>query len=338
MPIDGTFGLYVYSAARFAVPFFFVLSGYTLFPHLDTPAFTQKIKKRLTRNAIVTAVAAAVYILADAIWARINGAGFFSTLNGYLNLNKIVKFLLFNDFSLSYSGSQAVHLWFMFALLYSYAALLILNKLLTQKNIKYFAAGGAALMIAFGAFGVAFTVNPQYLYYPDYSLSYIFLQESWLTRALPYIAIGMFLGGFLNKKKFVLENKKPLIIALVFVCVTAYFGIAMLTSYIFSCAYKSTLPIAVGIGLLFLYSKRDGVKESNPMAKLGKYLSLDVYIWHMLLVKIFSVLTQNAHAFTDTRYFTYLRPLIIMAASIIFALCLYFIKKSIKNISKSKRQ
>jgi len=336
MPIDGTFGLYVYSAARFPVPLFFMLSGYTLFPYLGTPKFAQKVKKRIKRNVIITAIATAVYILADAIWARINGISFLHTFKEYLDIKTIINFLFLNDFSLSFSGNQAVHLWYMFALLYAYVALLILNKLLTKNNIKYFAIGGTALMIVLNALTLIFTIYPQYLYYPDYPLSYLFGQDNWLNHALPEVIIGIFLGGYINKKEFAIENKKPLILVLALLCLTAYFGIGMLTSNFLGCAYKSVLPIVIGEGLLFLYSKRDNIKENNVMAKIGKYLSLDIYIWHMLLVKTFYVLTQNASAFTDTWYFTYVRPLIVMIASIALAAGLYFVKKFAKGLFKKK--
>ena len=46
-PFPGTLGIIFSSAGRFAVPFFFMISGFSLFDYLGTPLFCTKIKKKI---------------------------------------------------------------------------------------------------------------------------------------------------------------------------------------------------------------------------------------------------------------------------------------------------
>jgi len=331
-PMDGIFGSYIYLLALNAVPLFFAISGFSLYPYIGTPEFFKKLKKRFIRNLILTAVAMAVYIGEDIILGLTAGVSPLDTLKGYLSISKIVNFVFFNQLTFTNKGASAPHLWYMFALLYSYLALMLMGKLITKNNAKYFAYASAAAFIIFNAAGFILSLFPDIcLFSPSYPLYYFFSVKCFYTRGVPFMLIGLFLGGFTCKKTFAFEKIRPLPIIFILLLTGLSLAAYKLTHYLLLTAYEAASPIILSCSLIFIYCKRDNMKDKNPIVLIGKCLSANIYLWHLLILKYLPYLMQNFPAVYNSSAYTYIRPILIFIPSAIVAAAIYFIKKLIKR-------
>ena len=107
----GKIGVAVDALARFAVPLFFVVSGFYSYE-----ISLKQIKKRVAHTLQLIAFAAAVYILWNVLQLLIeqDTQGLVQYLNSYLSIKNLLKLLVFNI------PLFTVHLWYLFALLYVY--------------------------------------------------------------------------------------------------------------------------------------------------------------------------------------------------------------------------
>lgn len=116
---------------RFAVPLFFLVSGY--FCKFD---FTQKDRKKLGKKmAHIFRILAAGVVLYALIGFFVNGGVAFSRIT----MSEIVDLICFNAVPksiLPYGG----HLWFLFALLYCYPIYYVLNRVFKGANSLYVCA------------------------------------------------------------------------------------------------------------------------------------------------------------------------------------------------------
>lgn len=107
----GKIGTAVDALARFAVPLFFVVSGF--FSYEIT---LKQIKKRISHTLRLIAFAVAVYILWNVLQLLIaqDTQGLVYYFSKYLSIKDLFKLLVFNI------PLFTVHLWYLFALLYVY--------------------------------------------------------------------------------------------------------------------------------------------------------------------------------------------------------------------------
>jgi len=108
----GYFGVAVKAASRFAVPFFFLCSGYFLYN--NEPA---KIRNKLFHILRLYLASLAVYILYDAAKLFVEGdsPSVIDYLHSFWEINTVLKWLLFNE------HSPGVHLWYLHAMIYVYS-------------------------------------------------------------------------------------------------------------------------------------------------------------------------------------------------------------------------
>lgn len=125
---SGMFGEYVIAAATFAVPLFFMVSGY-----FSYNSDVSKILKKAKHIIMMFCISEVIYIIYFFIEFKIlgNPYAFRSYIKQGLEFYNLVKFLLYNETHI------IVHLWFLPALLYCYIIFYIVKKANISNKICY---------------------------------------------------------------------------------------------------------------------------------------------------------------------------------------------------------
>ena len=169
----------------FVVPTFFVLSGYCVLEP-EREVRLEKLKRALVRSAIFFAQIFVVYI-------GLNVAYFIFTQSFdpvVLRAKRFwFEFLVLNVWPLPVGNS----IWFIQALLYAYIFLFIADKLKLLRFYKLFLFVLLVFMVLVGELAGVISFN---------ILGYGFIPGGAITRALPYLLLGM----FLRRAKEKLEN------------------------------------------------------------------------------------------------------------------------------------
>lgn len=124
----GRLGPIVETCARFAVPFFFLVSGFHSYE-----ITCDKIKKR-TRNIFTLLIFSVVCCTAFKVFTLLlkgNMAEVAAYLSNYLDLVVLAKLLVFNI------TISSVHLWYLFAVLYVYVIFFFVTKLRISDKIIF---------------------------------------------------------------------------------------------------------------------------------------------------------------------------------------------------------
>ena len=175
----------VNSLSGFAIPAFFILSGYYV---LDTKREVrlEKILRKIKRSALCFAFVFLFYVAINVPVMLLNHM----TLT--FSKRMIFEFVVMNLWPLPIGDN----IWFIQAMLYAYIVIFILDKLKLLKFYRILLILLFVFMLLTGEFsGVIHFSNP---------LGYPYIPGNWLTRALPYILLGKLMR---DMKKKLMETK-----------------------------------------------------------------------------------------------------------------------------------
>lgn len=175
----------VNSLSGFAIPAFFILSGYYV---LDTKREVrlEKILRKIKRSALCFAFVFLFYVAINVPVMLLNHM----TLT--FSKRMLFEFVVMNLWPLPIGDN----IWFIQALLYAYIIIFVLDKLKLLKFYRILLVLLFIFMLLTGEFsGVIHFSNP---------LGYPYIPGNWLTRALPYILLGKLLR---DMKKKLMETK-----------------------------------------------------------------------------------------------------------------------------------
>ncbi len=296
-PFPGVFGDVIGSISRFAVPFFFAVSGRYLLTDKekglvsDTKDIRDIVAKRLFKLLKTTAVVYLIYLAYSLIWHLYMGIGISEWLSSKFNLVEGRNFLLFNSGKFIYDGSYTFdHLWYLFALIYVYVLIIIFAPVL-RKWYK----GLIVILIFFLYFGEALQT-----YYPirpfDISISTWYILRNWLFVGMPFVLIGILFSDHIQYLK---ENKPEVFTA---EGSSGYRNLGMALAFlglilgfiersIFGAkeVYIGSLIIVTGLLLISEFVTYRGGK----LWILGKDSSSLIYYFHVLVIAILDFLSQN---------------------------------------------
>ena len=168
----------------FAVPAFFILSGYFVLVEnrqIRIQKTEQKIKKTLKWFVCIFAC----YLILNLV-LRLMGYASFS-----LSLRTVFNFIVLNMWPLPICSN----FWFIQALLYAYIVIYIADKMNLLKYYKVALVTFIVLMLLFGEFAGLIHFNVR---------GYTYIPGNWITRALPYLLIGMLMR---EKTAFLLKQQ-----------------------------------------------------------------------------------------------------------------------------------
>ena len=167
-PFPGTFGVMVSALARFAVPFFLMVSGYYAYREADG-AMLSAAKKQLRSTAKLTLAGTAFYAVSNTLRDALSGSHPLAWLSSLLSATGVRRFLIFN---------RAIFLssvmYYLFMLLYVYA----LYILILRKKAMRLAYAAILPLLMTGVVLNEFIVAPWYY------------TGNWLLTGLPVFLLG----------------------------------------------------------------------------------------------------------------------------------------------------
>lgn len=329
----GKVGWILYSLARFAVPFFFAISG--RFFIVDKDFTVSQIRKtavkRIKRMAPVTLMIWFVYTMYSFLWFVIDGYSIQDWGSIKYNHFELVKFLLFTTgayiYDLSYSFD---HMWFMFALIYVYAFIWLLAPVFKKIYIPLM------ILLFVCLFGGELGQLLFYVQLKEVGLSAQYILRNWLFVGCPFFLFGVWISQFAVTRRayeqlydgtFVFEKK--IIGWIILIC-----GVV---STIIENRIVGGVEVHIGsliilVALMWLtevYRKLDVGKISDTCSELSK----GIYYWHILVLAILS----SFFKYLDNNN-TYLifKPLLVIVFTAILTIFINIIIRYFNN-SLSKR-
>ena len=311
--IPGEVGAFVFSLSRFAVPFFFAISGrYLLYDHANGPVtdiegIRAKTKKSLLRLLKTTGGVYLIHLLFSFCFHMIKGFTVPEYLQSKFNLFETRNFFLFNSGKYIYDGSYVFdHMWYLFALIYVYALIYVFAPVLR----KWYRALIVLLLL------LLFFGELLQTYYPvrvfDIGISTWYVMRNWLFVGMPFVLIGILFGDIAAKNRD-FKRLKPLSIGLI---VTGGL-LSFLESRIISEkeVYLGSVMIVVGLLILSECSSYNG----HFLYCLGKKASSNIYFYHVLVIAVLDISAQQGIISYDILAF---KPLLVMIICFVL-FCIY---------------
>lgn len=303
----GLTGVAVQAISRFCVPFFFMVSGYFCFkPHISGEIQTrtkssQLIKKKVAHIGRITIYASLFYL----VYVLLQNA-FFHNVSFTVTWKHLFNWIVFNV-----PKVVAGQYWFLFALLYAY----IVYGVFEHFNLRKFAYILAAIMFAVYII-MAQGMHLAGVYVPN------MIYRNWLVEAFPYFMLGHWIHE--NEEKINLSNRT--LIAIIVVSTL----LCWLERYLMGRDFGVNIVTIPQVFALFVYGVKNPGRHEGTIQRLGRDCSMLVYIFHPAVWHTLDGLYQIGGVF-DNMPALYLKPILVLALSVLLALLFNFIKSSIDN-------
>ena len=161
------------SLSGFAIPTFFVLSGYYVLDNKRDVRMEKTIRK-IKRMALCFAAVFLFYVAINVVLVVLH------FMNFAFSKRMLFEFIVMNLWPFEVGNS----IWFIQAMLYAYIIIFIADKLKLMKYYKIFMIVLFVIMLLTGEFAGTLRFN---------IFGYPYVPGNWLTRALPYILLGRLL-------------------------------------------------------------------------------------------------------------------------------------------------
>ncbi len=255
-----------------------------------------KIGKKIAHIAKLALLGCSIYGLYDIV------IGGVSTVIGKITVLNIGKWILFNVPFIGY-----YHLWFLYALIYTYLIWLLMSQ---TKLVKY------SIPIAVSLLFVRFAVYDLLPFFTDKEILPLSLGRSAWLIGIPFFLIGTVIHGYLPT----VEKLKT---ELVVLCVVLGTVLSVFIEF-------SLGGWIIAIGLFLLAVKRPCLHFSL-LSKIGKDHSMLLYIMHPLIGDLF--LRLGLFSQGTWRWFM---PLAVTAATLLFSVLVFYISKKCMSIVKKR--
>lgn len=304
----GEMGIIMDALARFAVPLFFLISGY--YSYQIEP---QKIKKRI-RNILTLFIFASVsYTLFEItpLLLKSNIDGIVAYFNYYLNIKTLIKIFMFNI------PISSLHLWYLLAILYVYI-IFYFSTIFRFKEKTIFSISFSLLFLhillgeCFSAFGIVMPNS---------------ILRNFLLMGIPFFSLGL----FTKKHESKLRN-----IPNYMLIITAVIGIS---ESIFSRYFFGVNELYIGSLLILFVIVTVFIKYPNvkypPIFNSLSGCSTYIYIFHIMLSSVISKIYNLLDIdFNNSIILKYAHPIIVCVASTVFAYGII----QLLNVFSSKKQ
>lgn len=249
----GKVGTVVDALSRFAVPLFFITSGY--YSYNNT---VSKHKAKAIRLIKMFVLVTLLYHCATIAVYLVQGE--FAEISAYLaslfNLKQIIKFLCFNN------TLSSTHLWFLLALAYSYILHSFATKYkVSNKVLTLYAVAALSLHLILGEYLKLFSINIENIYVRNFALM-----------GYPLFIVGLIIKQHEQK---ILNIKNSVLIPVFCIGVIDVLVIRYLSD--FTEMYLGTLMIVFVLFVVAL--KYPNIKLSNFMLTLCAS-NLYIYLYH----------------------------------------------------------
>lgn len=296
--LPDTIGLLVSGVARFAVPVFFISSGYYSYGPIREDNYA-KIKKRAVNLIKIFIISFSCYILGFIV---LNHTIFNETwlvlLKDWSNYFKIIFFNYPFD-------SYFLHLWFILALIYVYLILIFILKFKLKKLLNFL-----PIIIIFTAFFFDIVLGKMQIIVTP------LLGRNFLMMGLPLFSIGYSIKQYENRikkpKQWILSSFVVGIVLFIIEFIffsrnsEVYFGMVLVASSLFS--------------LTVYLDKKHKEISLKYVDNLGD-ISLYIYVFHILVNNIILKIIKNFDLQTST-VFDYVYPFIVIIITLLISVLL----------------
>lgn len=302
----GIMGTAVQAISRFCVPFFFMVSGYycykPLIINVNGGGYNPLIiKKKLLHVGKITLYASLFYL----VFVLLQQV-FFHNQNISISKNQLFSWVVFNQPSLI-----AGQYWFLFALLYAYALYGLLERFGLRK-VEYISA--ATLFLAYIAMAqgahLAGVKIPN-LYY-----------RNWLIEAFPYFMLGHWIHE--NQDRITLSNKVLITIIVVSTI------LCWVERWLMGRDFGVNIVTILQVFALFVYGVKNPTHHEGVVQRLGRDCSMLVYILHPAIWHSIDAVYSKVNV-ADVMFVQYIKPILVLTLSIVFAILFNYIMASIKT-------
>lgn len=317
-PFPGTFGDVVFALSRFAVPFFFAISGRFLLVKRDgsyagnTTEIRKFTKDRLIKLLKITAIVYACYLIFSLCYFLSKGWTFGYWLHDKFNAYETRTFFLFNSGRYIYDESYVFdHLWYLFALIYVYILIIIFAPVL-RKWYKWL----IVLLLGLLFFGeILQTVYPIRPF--DISISTWYILRNWLFVGMPFVLIGIVFADSTLKRKNDLgeDNYKEKVKALLprnLLMLVLGCALSIIEKFVFGS--KEVYIGSVIMVLALLKISECGINSTSALNFLGKRASSLIYFYHVMIISTLDILSQNG---IIPSYTMWQKPILVMVLAIL---------------------
>ena len=287
--LPGQFGQYVIAYARFAVPFFILVSGWYAY-HEDMRKVQSYCLRKLKDTCMLTVSAALLYFL----WNSVNN--YFSSGDA---IGWLISYISQEDFwynLIAYNRAVFLNsvMYYLLMMIYVYIIILTAVKLRILKHLKWFIPIG---LVANYLLGAVFRA-------PWYH------SGNFLLTALPFFLFGMQLRKW--------TEEKHLGSRILYITLTAGLVLTFIEAHFLGdiYCYIGTIAISLSIMLICMTAK----KSIFPawLASFGQHYSAYIFILHCGVRDTLRLFSQGA----DGKLFAWLIPFLsIIVSSMIGAFC-----------------
>ncbi len=311
----GDFGRAFIAVARFAVPFFFMVSGFFSF-YENKSVLNEKYKRKISHVAVLFLSGLAVYFCFGTAVAVVNGT-FTMYIAEIFTAENIFSFFLFNSVSVS------DFLWFLPALIYVYGMFFLIEKTGKTKKLYFL------IPVLFLA-GVVLREIPEFIENVPAVFDKSYFCRNWLFIGLPFFMTGHFIRA--NEEKLTKKFSDLSLIVIMLVS-TAEVLVADLL-HVQKALYIGTF---FAVSALFIFAlKKEGKVKAGKLAFLGAQYSLYIYILHIMVKNVLLKILSIGIFAPVGEILTPVMPVIVFVITLVASAVYVYFKSIIKKRGKKK--
>lgn len=253
----------IHAIAMYAVPLFYIISGYFLYAQTDEDS-TKRIKKSIKRIGKLFFISGMILFFVNIIYFMISGQDFW----GMLTLkNVIIRFVVLDDWFFPIGGP----LWFLQALFYGYWVIWIL---IIMRLYRYKTLVACICLILNAIFTEFYGLLDMWRYVPEGIVG-----GNFLFRAVPFLIIGLLIHENYDK-----VNNMNVSVPIIFIIIgiLATVGELKFLDVLGALKYEGYFQgnMFLAIGLFWGFIKYPYFGEGSLFCKIGKENSLGIYLIH----------------------------------------------------------
>lgn len=284
-PPTGMISNYIVSLARFAVPFFILVSGW--FSHQATAADTVSFAKRKLMDAINLAAGTLfIYIIWNSLNSLIAGQSIFAWLYHYLNVETLFNLFVFNRALFINAG-----MYYLLMMIYVYLLFILIVKL----RLIRFSVWLIPILLASNIIMGAVLQCPWY-----YSGNFLFT-------GLPFFLLGNRLRSYFSNKAFLPKWSSPMLL----------FGIILtfIETWLWGQIYCYFGTVLMAVSILLLCVRGKNSTHFNLIAAFGRKYSMAIFILHCGVRDTVNIIT----GYSQNLFYRWSLPVISIAVSTFIA-------------------
>lgn len=311
----GLTGEVISKLSQFAVPVFFMVAGYYALGCSEAV-----VKRRLKKILKVFIYGYLLFLVYGLVGQLIKGNGIIMEwIKTNYTLKALIKSVIFCNIDF------AIPLWYLIAMLETY----ILWYFVVKYKKEIFFVKWIPVLFLYNLFLTTICETNGFEW---------FWKINFVAKALPWFLFGYYVHS-IGKEQIDKTKNVVLAICAVSGCVVALIPIIFDTTINFSCVgilFYATALFVIAI-------KYPDIVICKSIAYVGDKLSLNVYIFHVLVAGVIDFAFQLAfHVDTDGNVFLWIKPILTVIATIMFSWMLYngkqlFIKKRGRKMSQSEQ-